>query len=261
MKKKYLKPDVDIVEELSKKLFIANKELKQEKQLKEDMICNISHDLRAPLTAIRSSIDYLNSSYDIISKEELCNTLSILDSRTSILETLVNDLFYLISINSSANNFHLEKIDLTPVIEEYYYTLLSDAAFDNRHLTLMCDSDKVLLANVDIARFLRVLDNLTTNAKKYSNDGDSITIGISEDTSLDNIIVFVRDTGIGIDEKNLNKIFERSYTVSSSRTPTLSGSGLGLAIVKEIIQKHNGKVYCESKLNEGSTFYVILPKA
>lgn len=260
MKKKFLKPDVDIVEELSKKLFLANEELKNEKKLKDDMICNISHDLRAPLTAIRSSIDYLNSSYDTISTSELYNTLSILDSRTSILETLVNDLFYLISINSSNNNFHFENIDLTPVIEEYYYTLLSDNSFDERKLFLECDANQTLIANVDITRILRVLDNLTTNAKKYSNKDDSITLGIKEDIKNNSIIIYVKDTGVGISKENLNKIFERSYTVSSSRTPASCGSGLGLAIVKEIILKHNGTVWCESTLNKGSSFYISLPK-
>lgn len=267
MKKKYQKPDVDIVEELTKKLFIANKNLENEKKQKNEIISNISHDLRAPLTTIRSSVDYLNQSYDTISSDELKNTLNIMDGRLSVLETLVNDLFYLISINSKRGHFKYESINLTPLIEEYYYTLLSDDSYCNRNLSLDCDSDAILTVNADVKRILRVLDNLTTNAKKYSHDNDSITIGIKDGllTPLceDNeVLVYVKDTGIGIAKNYIDKIFERSYTVSRARTPdSSSGSGLGLAIVKEIITKHNGRVWCESIPKKGSTFYFTLKKA
>lgn len=190
-----------------------------------------------------------------------------MDGRLSVLETLVNDLFYLISINSGNAHFRYERINLTPVIEEYYYTLLCDDSYNTRKLYLECDSDLNLTVNADIKRIIRVLDNLTTNARKYSKDNDSITIGIKDGTSTtlcenNEVLVYIKDTGIGISKENISKIFERSYTVSKARTPdSSSGSGLGLAIVKEIISKHNGHIWCESIPNEGSTFYFTLKKS
>ena len=112
---------------------------------------------------------------------------------------------------------------------------------------------------MDTDHFYRVLDNLFTNALKYSLEDATITLGAMLSSDKKNVIIFVRDTGIGIPASSIQKIFERSYMVSSARTPSSSGTGLGLSIAKTIIERHNGDIWCESKEGHGSTFYLSLP--
>ena len=111
---------------------------------------------------------------------------------------------------------------------------------------------------IDIESFTRTLDNLFTNAYKYSKEG--ATIGLKAYNDHNKIVIVVYDTGLGIPKADIPKIFNRSYTVSSARTPeTVTGSGLGLAIVKTIVEHHKGRVRCESELGVGSKFFIELP--
>ena len=111
---------------------------------------------------------------------------------------------------------------------------------------------------IDTARMTRVLDNLFTNAARYSGQGADITLGAEYDG--EDVRIYVEDTGDGIASDQIPHIFERSYKASSARTPSgNSGSGLGLAIAKEIIEKHKGSITCTSQLGKGSRFTVILP--
>ena len=122
------------------------------------------------------------------------------------------------------------------------------------------DENLHALLRIDIQKIIRVLDNLFTNAAKYSDDGAEIRLSAQKSEDRKMLIVSVSDTGYGISEEALPYIFGRTYTVSSARTPnSKTGSGLGLSIVKAIIERHGGTIRCESEQDKGSSFIFTLP--
>ncbi len=268
----YEPPDIQTVEELSRRLLEQNHRLTQlneqlrvSEQLRIEMLSNISHDLRAPATALRSAVDCLLSD-DALCASEHRPLIEIMDRRTAALEHLINELYFLMSLDSPSFQLNLETLDIIPFLEEYVITQRLNAKFAQRRLTCDFGTCSELLLKVDPVRMLRVLDNLFDNALRFSPQDSTISLGyrINGDGTAD---IFVRDEGIGIPSDALEKIFERTSTLSSARTPSLSaesaykgGTGLGLSIVQGIVQKQGGKVWCESTLGSGSTFFIQLPQ-
>lgn len=263
-KRKFEQPAVDsnTVAELSKKLLEANAKLKEAELERKLMLENISHDLRAPLTAIRSAIDYLKARDEKeglpASSKDLSDMLRLIDNRALTLEVLVQDLFYLTSLESGRDELKMQRIPIAQFLEEYFFAAQIDERYAQRNLLLEIPEDDDSFVSMDIGKMSRVLDNLFTNARKYSEDGSDITLGMER--VGDCVRFFVRDTGLGIPEDEVAHIFDRTYRVSKSRTPAgETSSGLGLSIVKSIVDQHGGRVWCESNLGEGSCFFVELP--
>lgn len=272
-KKEFVEPQINTIEGLTAKLFELNQKLVNEETMRNKIIEDISHDLRAPLTCIRSAVDCLleieeNRGFDI---EEVKNLSRVIDTRLKTLEVLVSDLYYLTTLDNPNNKFILECIPIRDFIEDYYCNLLIDERFENRKMLFESSLESSCLVKMDVSKITRVLDNLMTNALKYSNVGDSILIKlyvpdksevdkcVSSEVEERYIALKIEDTGIGIAPDLVDKVFDRMFVVSDSRTPnTSTGSGLGLSIVKEVVDKHNGKIICESELNKGSSFTIYL---
>lgn len=257
------KPELT-VEELSLALFQANQKLDQaNKQLilqekeRSDFYANISHDLRSPMAAINSSVEYLLSQ-DSLDEEEVRSVLHLIQTRSAFLQQMINDIFTLSSLNSSTKELHLEEVDIGLFLEEFFYDCAADQKYNARVLRLQVPLELECIVNIDPNLILRVLDNLFTNALKYSQSGANIILS-AEITSEKKCRIKVSDTGIGISPEDIDKVFERSYMVSKARTPgAQSGCGFGLAIAKSIIEKHGGTIWCESVLGEGSSFIIEL---
>lgn len=263
-KKKFEQPHVDsnTVVELSKKLIEANNKLKTVQDERKILLENISHDLRAPLTAIRSTIDYMNQKgngdYSVISSDEMSKMMNLLDSRVRALEVLINDLYYLTSIENSSSENNFDVVPLGQFLEEYFFSVEIDEKYKDNELILDVPEELNAFVRIDTVKMNRVLDNLFTNAMKYSAKGSSIELGAF--LNGNNACVFVKDNGNGISEEDLPHIFERSFRASDSRTPIKEeGNGFGLAIAKAIVEQQGGKIYCKSVFEEGSTFYIELP--
>lgn len=263
-KKKFEQPSVasDTVAELSAKLLEANIKLKQAERERTLMIENISHDLRAPLTAIRSTVDYMREKSKDgrmdVPEEDRKAMLNLLDVRTRTLEVLVNDLYYMTCIESGREEFNFVTVPLAQFLEEYYFAAEIDDKYEGYELKLEVPEDLDALVSIDVAKFSRVLDNLFTNAGKYTDAGSTITLGAGCEDGY--AYFYVKDNGKGISEDALPYIFDRTFRVSGARTPgKASGSGLGLSIVKSIVHQHGGEVWCESVLGKGSTFTVRIP--
>ncbi|MDD5937144.1 MAG: HAMP domain-containing sensor histidine kinase [Clostridiales bacterium] len=262
--KVYDKPQLT-VDQLSAALYQANEELRVKneeliamQQAQREMFANISHDLRSPITAIRSAIEYITS-LDHLDEEELKPLFLLLNTRIVSLEGLINDIFLMTRLDSNTLEMKMENVSIGAFLEEYYYSSEGDCKYQKRSLKLEVPTQFNIMVQLDIKKVIRVLDNLFTNAYKYSKDNDSIILGARE--SENEVTIWVKDSGIGIESELLDKIFDRTYTVSSARTPaSATGAGLGLSIAKSIIEKHGGRIWCESKINEGSTFYFTLPK-
>ncbi len=263
-KKKFAQPDVDsnTVAELSRKLIEANNQLVISERKRKGMLENISHDLRAPLTAIRSTVDYLKSrtegdAFDV-SPEEMSSMLNLLDVRTRTLEVLIQDLYYLTCLDGDKEEFSFEEVPLTQLLEEYFFAAEIDDKYEGYQLDLRVANDLDAVVKMDVAKMSRVLDNLFTNARKYAGEGSRIELGAY--VNDDKAYFYVADNGRGIPEKSLPYIFDRTYRVSDSRTPgQQTGSGLGLSIARAIVEKHEGSICCESTEGKGSRFTVMLP--
>lgn len=242
---------------VTQKLERTNALLEKTQQEKDLLFANISHDLRSPITAIRNSIEYLLS-LDTIEREELYASLHLMERRSIYLENLINDVFLLSSINVNNNMFHYETLNLTFLLEDFYFLQSEDTKYAQRSLHLNVPEDFQCMVSVDSKMLLRVLDNLFTNALKYSHDGDSITLAAYKDNGFAHILV--KDTGIGIQAQHLSKIFDTSYMIEDARTPSsATGTGLGLSIVKAIIEHFGGNIWCESIPSQGSTFHFTIP--
>lgn len=258
---RYTKPRLEQVEDLTLSLLEANKKIKAEQKERDRMLSDIAHDLRAPVNAFRSTLDYIIAmrSKNALDDVALDSLLEMLDKRTSGLQKLISDLYFLLTLEQQADSiYHFEHIELGAFLEEYYYDLELSEDMKDRVLYLDVPAGLNCMVNADTEKLVRVLDNLFSNAVKYSHSGDKIGLVLYSRTR--NRIVFgVKDMGIGIEEENIDKIFNHSYQAAKARTPDAStGSGLGLTIVKTIIDRHNGKIWCNSKPGEGSEFCIEL---
>lgn len=254
-----------IVEDLSfalyqanQKLELANQELKNKDTERTQMLANISHDLRSPITAIHNSIEYFLSleTYD---QKDLNPILMLMKSRIVLLEKLINDLFLLSSLDFNENKLTLTKVNIGIFLEEFYFSCSADNLYKERQMILDIPTDFPYFVNIDNLMIVRVLDNLFINALKFSKKDSYIKL-TAFTCGQEYVTISVSDNGIGIKEEYLSKIFDPTYMISSARTPsTTSGSGLGLSIAKSIINLHHGEIWCESEYHSGSTFYFTLP--
>ena len=266
-KRKYTKPEIS-KEQLEYALYEANLSLqktnaalKEEEEARNTLLSNLSHDLRSPVMALVSAVGYLRSEAFADTPEYL-QTIDLMERRLKTLQTMIDDLFLLTKVECPTIPLITEEINIGFFLEEFFYSCQADRKYADRHLLLELPDPFPYLVQIDPEKFLRVLDNLFTNALQYSQEGAIIALGSSfHSLSPDHgvIEISVRDTGIGIDPEHIPLIFNRSFRVSTSRTPGKGGSGLGLAIAKGIMERHGGTIHCESQLGKGSCFQITLP--
>ena len=232
----------------------ANRELQTLDKLKSDFLANMSHELRSPLTVIRGGVDYLNRTVKL---NENRRYLAIIDKNLGRLIHLVSDLFDFTRIEAKKADWSFERENISGLIQEII-EILSPLALD-KHVAISCECPADIYAKIDLERIEQVMVNLIENAIKFSDKGAEIQIEIGEDE--DEVLVAVRDQGIGISGENLEVIFEKFHTLPSSKSMgKYEGTGLGLAICKGIIAAHSGWIWAESVKGEGSVFFFTLPK-
>ncbi|HDZ90587.1 MAG: DUF3365 domain-containing protein [Deltaproteobacteria bacterium] len=241
------------INQATKELSEANRELQTLDQLKSDFLANMSHELRSPLTVIRGGIDYLNRT---ITGEVNRNYLAIIDKNLARLIHLVSDLFDFTRIEGKKADWSFEREDMTGLVQEVM-EILSPLAVDKR-IAITCECEADIYAEIDLERMEQVLVNLMENAIKFSDEETEIVIDVKEDG--DNVVVAVRDQGAGISPENLEIIFEKFHTLpSSGGRGRREGAGLGLAICRGIVEAHGGRIWAESVKGEGSTFFFSIP--
>ncbi len=212
-----------------------------------------AHELRTPLTIIRGEIESVMTQGKI--------TKSIFDSLESILEeihylsSIVNKLLLLHSMDTDEKKYHFVPLNLKEIIRD----LVEDARIlsAQKDIEINMESLSDLKINGDEELISQMIWNILDNAVKYTDPGGMI--GIRTEKSDSNILIVIKDTGIGIPHDSISKIFTRFYRVEQSHSREVTGSGLGLAISKWIAVLHNGDILVNSKLNEGSEFTIVLP--
>ena len=236
-------------------LFHDITQLKQADEIRRDFVANVSHELRTPLSILRGYIETLLDDPET-SRNELERILEVMKRHSNRLGVLVDDLLTLAQLESANPNLQLSDVRLS----ELFAAIVHDWAkkFAEKKLSV----DIAIAANLPIiradeTRLREVLYNLLDNSLKYTQPGGKICLQAQR--SGEEIALSVSDTGLGISETDLPRVFERFYRADKARSRELGGTGLGLSIVKHIAQMHGGRVEAESKLGRGTTVRVLLP--
>jgi PAS domain S-box-containing protein len=228
-------------------------EIKKHQQEKDDFIKIASHELKTPVTTIKAYVQLLLSQGFTQQDQLLIKSLSTIDKQITKLAKLITDLLDVTKIEMGSFHTDKETFSITELIREIGDSIQATA---HSH-RIIFDQSTDIFVTADKDRITQVLANLLTNAIKYSPNGDKIIIGIN--TNPGEIVVSIQDFGIGMANKDHERIFERFYRAEGTDSKTFPGFGIGLFIVKEIISRHKGKVWVKSEKNSGSTFYFSLP--
>ncbi|WP_339174541.1 cell wall metabolism sensor histidine kinase WalK [Solibacillus sp. FSL R5-0691] len=221
---------------------------------RREFVANVSHELRTPLTTMRS---YLEALAEGAWKDENIAPafLNVTQTETERMIRLVNDLLQLSKMDSQEYELNLEFVEFnkffTQIIDRFEMSKSQNVEF----IRLL--PDKSYFVDIDTDKLTQVIDNIISNALKYSPDGGNIRFGF---TVHDNMIrVMISDDGMGIPKENVTRIFDRFYRVDRARARSMGGTGLGLAIAREMIEAHGGKIWAESEEGQGTTIFFTLP--
>jgi len=234
----------------------ANKRLRELDKLKSYFLSMVSHELRTPLTAIQGYITYLSTEKPGALNPTQKECLKISEETADTLNHLIEELLDLSKIEAGGLKVNLTGVDMLEVMHKAIVSLQLFA--DNQGITLENNSPKDLpLVKADGERILQVIKNLLQNAIKFNQQGGKVYLAASCQPN-GKVVFCISDTGIGIPEDKLDKIFDKFYQVDSSQKRKYGGCGLGLAISKSILELHKGRIWVESKIGVGSKFFFEL---
>ena len=225
--------------------------------LRRDFVANVSHELKTPVTSIQGFVEALVDD-QLDDPEQRQRYLGIIAKHAERLNAIIDDLLSLSRLEEVGQRRALsfEKTPLRPVLEASLE--LSSVRAEQRHVTLELSCDETIEAKINAPLLEQAVVNLVDNAVKYS--GEEGTVQITARQQDKEILLSVADSGCGIPQEHLARIFERFYVVDKSRSRRLGGTGLGLAIVKHIALVHGGHVAVESTVGQGTTFTLHLPR-
>ncbi|MCF7794648.1 MAG: cell wall metabolism sensor histidine kinase WalK [Candidatus Cloacimonetes bacterium] len=226
-------------------------EIRKLETIKKDFILNVSHELRTPLTSIKG---YLETFEEELSQEQQ-NYIIVIKRNTDRLIRIVNDLLTLSRLEHD-RSIELENIVIEDMLQNLKHIFEHRINSKKLKFITSVQTEKSYF-QADRFKIEQVLINLIDNAIKYTEEGE-VKIEVLEDKS--DFILKISDSGMGIEEKHLSRLFERFYVVDKSRSRHMGGTGLGLSIVKHIINLHKGEIEVESVKGEGTTFVITIPK-
>ncbi|MBL4934562.1 HAMP domain-containing histidine kinase [Clostridium sp. YIM B02515] len=237
----------DELAELCKSINSMSKQLKdkfeQEREIenaKTELITNVSHDLRTPLTAIIGYLDILKSE-KYKSREEEKEYLTSTYNLSIKLKRLIDELFEYTKLSSGGIKLQVQEVNLSTILIQMLgeYT----PVFESKGLRIVTDIDEEIPVKIDIEKIVRVFDNVLSNAEKYSVKPSDI--GIRAENKEGAAHISISNKSEHIEQDKLNKMFDKFYRVDVSRSSSIEGSGLGLAISKKIIELHGGQIWAE----------------
>lgn len=231
-------------------------EQKELEEMRKEFVANVSHELRTPLTTVKSYAEtLLDGAVD--NKDLALSFLQVINNEADRMTALVQDLLELSRLDNKQVKFNLKSVNIAQLIIKSVEQHQILAQKKNQNLGYSITNEKIII-NIDPERIQQVLSNVISNAIKYSPEEAKINVSLSEEEDF--VVVKVTDTGFGIPESDLPRIFERFYRVDKARSRQMGGTGLGLAIAKEIMEHHKGKIYAESEYGKGTTITMKFPK-
>jgi two-component system sensor histidine kinase VicK len=226
-------------------------------QSRRQFVANVSHELRTPLTTIKSYAEALNDG--ALEERELSERfVGVIRNETERMIRLVTDLLHLSRLDSNQAPLRRRQTNIHDMLDE----VADRFSFQLRQKSIKAAvwvDEGLESAWLDRDQIDQVLDNLFSNAIKYTLDGGTIQLTAKRPADSALLAISVKDTGIGIPKKDLNRIFDRFYRVDKARSRNMGGTGLGLSIAREIVKAHGGTIALDSELNEGTTVTFTLP--
>jgi len=236
-------------------IFYDISQIERLENVRQEFLSNISHELRTPLTSILAFVETLEDGA-IDDEENNLRFLSVIRRNAERMHHLINDILELSSIESGKITIEPKKSNLSNLTDEVFTNLSAKAA--EKQISLVNEISKETSVFADAARLEQMLTNLIDNAVKFNREGGSVKVSHAQ--SGGNDVISVADTGEGISNEHLQRIFERFYRTDRARSRDIGGTGLGLAIVKHLARLHGGEISVTSTLGKGSVFSIELPK-
>jgi two-component system phosphate regulon sensor histidine kinase PhoR len=227
--------------------------IKELETLKKDLVANVSHEIKTPLTAIKG---FAETAMEEIKDKNVLRYLEIINGNAGRLINIVEDLLVLSKLEQDSIKINVEEVDVRAVLKNVEKLFMKRIKEKNIKFNVVID-ESVTKIKSDIFMMEQMLINLIDNAVKYTEKGE-IKVEIYR-RNKESIIIAVSDTGIGIPEEHIRRIFDRFYVVDKSRSKATGGTGLGLSIVKHIVTLLNGQITVQSKVNEGTKFVIVFP--
>ncbi len=247
--------DITEINELATTLNEVGNELSKTDEMRRDLMANVSHDLKTPLTMIKAYAEMIRDiSYKDDKKRD--EHLNIIIDETDRLTILVNDILELSKEEANADYLKIEEYDIVSEIKNIIkkYEIIKET----ENYNFILEMPEQAIVNADKNKINQVVYNLINNAINYTGDDKVVIIKVSE--SQDEYLIEIIDTGKGISNKDIKYIWDRYYKKEKNHKRSVVGSGVGLSIVKNILIRHNFEYGVKSKKNKGTTFYFRIPK-
>ena len=233
----------------------AEQKLKEAMEIKSQFISMASHELRTPLTAIKEGIAIVMDGSTGKINDEQEDFLGMAKRNVDRLARLINDVLDFQKLEAGGIKFNIQEKDINEVVKEVYETMVPLTKEKGLNFVIKLD-ENLPKARFDNDKIIQVLTNIVNNAIKFTEKG-TITVTTSKQDNV--VCVAVQDTGPGVKKEDIQKLFHKFEQLAKQDDRKTGGTGLGLAISKEIVEKHNGKIWAESKHGKGITFYFSLP--
>lgn len=229
-------------------------ELVRLEQIRKDFVANVSHELKTPITSIKGfSETLLDGAME--DRQALVDFLQIIHKESERLQFLIQDLLELSKIEQHGFSIELHRTSLREIIERSMEMVAQKA--EEKGMSLVLEMEEEIELEADPGRMIQIVMNLLANAINYSPSGTAVTVRAYMENKHG--VIKISDEGIGIEQQELARIFERFYRVDRARSRNSGGTGLGLAIVKHLVEAHNGRIAVNSKVGKGTTFKVSIP--
>ena len=249
--------DIKELIDLTNALNDMKEELSKTEELQKDLMANVSHDLKTPLTMIKAYAELILD-ININDKEKCISNLNIIIEEVNRLNDLVNDILALTKVENDLDKLDISNFDLIKLIEKIVKQHNIYVIKDGYSIKFIHDNIKELMVDADKKKIEQVIYNLLNNALNYTGDNKKVTIKVVEDDK--DYTIMVIDSGKGIAKKETDHIFDRYYRSKKNHKRYVYGTGLGLSIVKNILLLHNFDYGVTSKKNKGTTFYFKIKK-
>jgi two-component system phosphate regulon sensor histidine kinase PhoR len=256
--KKYDFDEMNIIADTTMKMSDSLKEsmarIEFERMVRQEFFSNASHELKTPLTSVRGYLELLEN--NMVADENMKKDFLVRIKKETInMTSLINDILMISRLETKEAEVTLSDVRLSPLLKDVCASLEPLAKEYQVSIDTNC---RPLMMHANTQQLRELFNNLITNAIKYNKPNGKVLVTVTSEQ--DEIIIIVEDTGVGIPEDAKQRIFERFYRVDKGRSKKVGGTGLGLSIVKHIVNYYSGTIEVQSKVMEGTTFTIRLPK-